>query len=82
MTNHPNRGWRSRWYVQGRDARHLRTGLLIRFDPHPWGGWYSTIVNHVQVLAALREAGSRNPERALERYHREARMLFENIPSR
>jgi hypothetical protein len=76
MGNHPNRGWRGRWTVEGREARHGPSGLVVRFSPHPEGGWSGTSPNAQVVFQALQAAGTQDLERVLSRLMREAADIF------
>ena len=76
MTSHPNRGWCSRWVVGDREARHLPTGLIVRFVPHPDGGWDGKSPNAQEVFAALRAAGTQNLAQVAARLMREAGDIF------
>lgn len=78
MTAHPNRGWRSRWTVDRakQEARHGPSGLVVRFRPHPQGGWSGSSPNAQEVFAALKASGTQNIDRALVRLLREAGDIF------
>lgn len=79
MTSHPNRGWRGRWVVEGREARHGPSGLVVRFhraaDAAAWDG---SAVNADEVGRALIERhGQQDAARMLARLMREAGDIFQ-----
>ena len=76
MTSHPNRGWRSRWTVTGDEARHGPSGLVVRFQPHPDGGWTGEAPNAQEVFAALKQSGTQDLDRVLARLMREAGDIY------
>lgn len=77
MTSHPNRNWRSRWAVGGQEARHLTTGLIVRFErAQGAGAWDGQATNAQEVLQALQAAGSPDIARTLARLMREAGEIF------
>ncbi len=76
MPNHPNRGWRSRWVVGEREARHLPTGLIVQFEPHPDGGWQGQSPNAAEVFDALIAAGTQNLQQVAARLMREAGDIY------
>jgi len=78
MTSHPNRGWRGRWAVDlaKMEARHGPSGLVVRFQPHPEGGWSGQSPNAQEVFRALKAAGTKDLERTLARLLREAGDIF------
>ena len=83
MVNHPNRGWRSRWTVQGCEAKHGPSGLVVRFQREACGGmiaeagaWYGRATNAQEVFQSLRTAGTQDIERVLSRLMREAGDIF------
>lgn len=52
MTNHPNRGWRSRWSInlESATATH-RDGWVFKFDPAPAAGVFDgSCIGHPQPL--------------------------------
>ncbi len=78
MSNHPNRGWRGRWTVQGQDARHGPSGLVVRFLPHPEGGFEGLPTNGQEVAQALIELHGRDAAgKMLARLMREAGDIFQ-----
>lgn len=75
MTSHPNRGWRSRWVVRGREATHGPSGLVVRFRPasDAPGAHDGEAVNAAEVSSALVERhGLTAAGRMLARLMREA----------
>ncbi len=77
--NHPNRGWRSRWVVQGHEARHLPSGLVVRFErAQGVAAWDGHPTNGQEAFQALREAhGPEEAARMLARLLREAGDIFQ-----
>jgi hypothetical protein len=78
MTSHPNRGWRGRWIVEGSEARHGPSGLVVRLhralDAAAWDG---AALNGQEVGAALIERhGQQSAARMLARLMREAGDIF------
>lgn len=78
MTTHPNRGWRSRWTVDRakQEARHGPSGLVVKFQPHPDGGWTGESPNMQEVFAALQKSGTQHLDRVLARLLREAGDIY------
>lgn len=77
MTSHPNRGWRGRWTVGADTATHGPSGLVVRFQPHPEGGWSGTSPNIQDVFDALEKTGAQNIAKSLARLMREAGDIFQ-----
>jgi len=77
VTSHPNRGWRGRWTVGADTATHGPSGLVVRFQPHPEGGWSGDSPNVREVFAALKSAGTKDIDRVLARLMREAGDIFQ-----
>lgn len=84
MTSHPNRGWRGRWVVEGREARHGPSGLVVRFERAPdAAAWDGEPVNGQEVFQALRAAhGEHEAIRMLTRLMREAGDIFQERTNR
>ena len=76
MTSHPNRGWRGSWTAGADVATHGPSGLVLRFQPHPEGGWSGTSPNIQEVFAALKAAGTKDLDRVLAHLMREAGDIF------
>lgn len=78
MSNHPNRGWRSRWTVVGQEARHGPSGLVVRFSrASDAAAWDGRAVNAQEVYQALAAAGTQDIDRTLARLMREAGEIFQ-----
>lgn len=67
MANHPNRNWRRNWTWEAPDTAVHVSGLRVRFEPHPDGGWFSegNMVTNTQAVEGF------SPER-IARLMREA----------
>lgn len=78
MTNHPNRGWRSRWTVDSVrcEARHGPSGLVVRFQPHPEGGWAGEPTNGEDVFAGIVQVHGDRAASMVARLMREAGEIF------
>jgi hypothetical protein len=57
-------------------ATHGPSGLVVRFQPHPEGGWSGNSPNMQEVFAALKAAGTKDLDRMLARLMREAGDIF------
>ena len=57
-------------------ATHGPSGLVVRFQPHPEGGWSGASPNIQEVFSALKAAGTKDLERVLARLMREAGDIF------
>lgn len=79
MTNHPNRGWRARWTVDAaqREARHGPSGLVVRFRPHPEGGWTGEATNAQEIGAEILRVHGERAASMLARLMREAGEIFQ-----
>jgi hypothetical protein len=64
--------------VQGREAKHGPSGLVVRFLPHPDGGWDGTPANGQEIAQALIELHGRDVAvQTLTRLMREAGDIFQ-----
>ena len=79
MSNQPNGGCKGRWVVQGREARHGPSGLVVSFRRTPTDdGWDGEPTNGETVAQALIAAhGFQEASRMLTRLMREAGDIFQ-----